>query len=133
MVKFFIPILPVAKGRPRFAKRGNFVATYTPAKTLTFEKIVAVHGRTHIAKPLECAIRLDLVFAMPIPASTSKKRAIELLNSPHTKRPDLDNLQKGVLDGLNGIAWLDDSQIYSIIASKIYSDSPGIAVTIIET
>ena len=28
---------PVGKGRPRFARRGNFVSTYTPQKTKSYE------------------------------------------------------------------------------------------------
>ena len=43
----------------------------------------------------------------------------------HTKKPDLDNMAKTVLDALNGLAYIDDSQIYSLTLFKTYSEQPG--------
>ena len=43
-----------------------------------------------------------------------------LLLESYTKKPDLDNLVKSVLDGLNGIAYVDDNQIIDIEARKEY-------------
>ena len=40
--------------------------------------------------------------------------------TPHTSRPDLDNLVKSVSDGLNGVAFRDDSQITELRAIKQY-------------
>ena len=63
---------------------------------------------------------------MPIPKSTPKSRKAAMLEKiiQHTKKPDLDNLQKAVLDALNGTAWEDDSQIVRITAEKKYTDDP---------
>ena len=36
----------------------------------------------------------------------------------HTKKPDADNLIKGVWDALDGIVWRDDTQICVVIAEK---------------
>ena len=130
MVKFFIPGNPVSKGRPKFAVRGGFARAYTPSKTRDYESIVAKYGLEAIAKPLEGPLCVDLNFALPIPASTSKKLAKTLLNTPHQKKPDLDNLIKSVTDGLNGIAYFDDSQIAELRARKIYSANPGVSVDI---
>lgn len=38
-------------------------------------------------------------------------------------RPDIDNLQKGIFDALNGVCWKDDSQIVEVLAQKVYVDS----------
>ena len=38
ILEFFIPCIPVAKGRPKFARRGKLVKTYTPAKTRHAER-----------------------------------------------------------------------------------------------
>jgi Holliday junction resolvase RusA-like endonuclease len=40
---------------------------------------------------------------------------------PKTKKPDIDNLTKAILDALNGIAWNDDAQVAQITAKKVWS------------
>lgn len=128
MVKFFIPGLPVAKQRPKFAVRGGFARAYTPAKTRDYENLVKSIAQKSILRPLEGPLCVDLVFYMPIPKSTPKGKCLE--NTPHTKRPDADNLGKLVLDALNGVAWLDDSQVFEIHIKKLYSENPRTEVKI---
>ena len=79
-------------------------------------------------KPIDCPVRVRLEYWMPIPKSYSKKRHGELIGSAHTKKPDLDNLIK-TLDALNGVVWVDDSQIVDIRAQKMYGEN---AYTVIE-
>lgn len=134
MITFFIPGNPVPKGRPRFARVGKFVKTYSPIKTKSYEEIVAQHGRIAMGdrKPLDGALVVSIEFMMPIPKATPKKLRAAFLAGciGHTKKPDLDNLQKGIFDGLNGICWVDDSQIDEITAKKRYSAEPGVLVKI---
>ena len=40
------------------------------------------------------------------------------LDSKTTLRGDIDNYVKTILDGLNGVAWKDDSQVVKITAVK---------------
>ncbi|MGE6602614.1 reverse transcriptase domain-containing protein [Lysinibacillus fusiformis] len=47
-----------------------------------------------------------------------------------TKKPDLDNLIKGIKDGCNKIIWHDDSQIVDMTVRKFYSEQPRAEVTI---
>jgi Holliday junction resolvase RusA-like endonuclease len=63
---------------------------------------------------------------MPIPKSASKKAKTAMKNreTAHIKKPDLDNMAKSVLDALNGLAYIDDSQIYSLTLFKTYSEQP---------
>jgi Holliday junction resolvase RusA-like endonuclease len=72
------------------------------------------------------AIELDLVFEMPIPASTSQKKTALMRQGiiRHTKKRDLSNMIKFVEDCANGILWHDDSQIDKIKACKEYSIDP---------
>jgi Holliday junction resolvase RusA-like endonuclease len=35
-------------------------------------------------------------------------------------KPDVDNLAKAILDALNGVAYEDDSQVYSLEVQKWY-------------
>jgi Holliday junction resolvase RusA-like endonuclease len=40
MVTFKVEGNPVGKQRARYVKRGNFVQTYTPEKTRTYESLI---------------------------------------------------------------------------------------------
>ena len=41
-VTFTVPGTPVGKGRPKFARRGNFTVAYTPEKTASYENLVKI-------------------------------------------------------------------------------------------
>lgn len=80
-----------------------------------------MEGRALLAGPLAVEVRAFVA----IPKSLNKAKtaaAIEGVLRPVT-RPDVDNYSK-TIDGLNGIAWTDDSQIVSLLATKHYSDRP---------
>jgi Holliday junction resolvase RusA-like endonuclease len=72
---------------------------------------------------------VDIFFAFTVPKSRAKKKT--QAQQYKDTRPDIDNLIKAVLDGLNmaGI-WRDDAQIAILRASKTWSDSPRTVVTI---
>lgn len=135
MIEFVIPGVPVAKGRPRFARRGNFVATFTPEKTATYETLVSWHAHQAMngAIPLSGPVRVHIIATMPIPASATKKAraAISTGNHRHTKRPDLDNICKAITDGMNAIVYADDSQICAIGAEKVYGEAVGVSVRVV--
>ena len=127
--------IPVGKGRPRFYRRGKFMGTYTPDKTRNYEENFlsqALKFKPEI--PLESDLSVSLIFFFPIPASFSKAKKI-LANSEMlfvSKKPDIDNLIKSVLDPLNGIFYNDDKQVVKVTAEKRYSMIPRIAVKIEE-
>lgn len=103
---------PVPKARPRLTTSG---IAYTPKKTREYEAYLAKCARLMWRnKPLSKAIRLKVEFVIKRPKSVSAKKRPD-----HTVKPDLDNLIK-CLDSFNKILWLDDSQIISIEARKIY-------------
>lgn len=78
----------------------------------------------------EGPVTLDLVATFVPPASWPKwKRERALAGEwPHLSRPDVDNLVKLVKDGLNGAAWLDDSQVTNVSGSKQYGSTPRTTV-----
>lgn len=121
VTNFIINGVPVAKGRPRMGKWG----TYTPKKTVDAEKKVVEAYLEEVKEPpiSEHPLKIDMTFLFPIPKSyTKKQRAeIEKMNFIHTKRPDRDNLEKLVLDALNGVAYKDDSQVYTGETTKKYT------------
>ena len=120
---------PVAKGRPRFAMVNGKPITFTPSKTRNFEAVVSLIARQQAPEtPLEGPLAVDIFFAFTVPKSRAKKKA---QGTYKDTRPDLDNLIKAVLDGLNtaGI-WRDDAQIATLSASKVWSDNPRTVVTV---
>ncbi len=136
MLQFHIDGDPVPKGRPKFSSRGGFVKTYTPKKTSDYENIVraaaqAAMGQTDL---LETPLGVYLYIRLSIPQSHSKKRKEACLSGAEKpiKKPDIDNLAKSVLDGLNGVVWKDDSQIVSLHVTKVYASGTGVDVLIKE-
>ncbi|MFK3741419.1 RusA family crossover junction endodeoxyribonuclease [Massilia sp. TN1-12] len=136
MIEFIVPGQPVAKGRPRFARRGKGVVAYTPAKTAAYEALVreaatvAMSGRPPAAGPLKLVLSLTL----QVPLTWSKKRRALAIDGHirATKKPDADNVLKGLKDGCNGIVWIDDAQVVCIELTKAYGSQPHAAVRILE-
>lgn len=123
MIEFTIYGKPVPKGRPRFARRGKYIQTYTPKTSLDYEEKVR-QGYLSISNEMfqECALKLVLEAYFEVPPSLSKKKKEKLLETKyHMKRPDLDNIIKSVCDGLNGTAYKDDNQIVALEAIKCYT------------
>ena len=132
---FHVDINPVPKGRPRFSKVGGFMRSYTPKKTSDYETEVRTQAQAVMTRePLETPLAVYLYFRLPIPRSHSKKRQEACLTGSERpiKKPDIDNLAKSVLDGLNGVVWHDDSQIVSLHLTKVYARNPGIDLLIRE-
>ena len=135
IVNFEVPGDPVPKGRPRFARRGTFVQTYTDFKTIEYETIVATKARMAIgsSEPLKGHLTVYLYLRYAVPASYSKKRVEACLNGlEYPKRVDLDNCYKSITDAMNGIVYVDDSQFVEAHILKCYSLEPGANVMIQE-
>ena len=137
MIQIFFTVPQVSgKGRPRFARQGTFVKTYTDAKTLTYEKSIQTYAKQAMGStsPLIGAVAAYLHIGIPIPPSYSKTRqkaCIEGLERP-TKKPDIDNIVKAILDGMNGVVYLDDKQVVDLHLTKVYSSKEGIDIMVKE-
>lgn len=89
----------------------------------------AGHGK--VEKGIAIGLRCEFVFDRPDGHSGTGRNAGVLKESARHKRPtsgklggDLDNLVKLVKDGLNNVAYYDDSQVAELQATKRYVD-PG--------
>lgn len=126
---------PQGKERPRVVHSKNSrVIAFTPQKTIDYEELVKLeylckYGRN---KPFKGAVSVEVVAVYEIPKSTTKKRRVLMLNDevkPLVK-PDIDNVLKIVLDGLNGIAYEDDKQVTESYVRKEYGKVPKVKVRI---
>jgi len=78
--------------------------------------------------PIKGAIAIQIGFFLPRPLShygTGKNAGVLKANAPEypTHAPDLDKLERAILDGCTDAGtWLDDAQVVDIISAKRYAD-----------
>jgi len=134
----FVSGEPVAQGRPRFTTISGHARAVDPAKSREYKQIVSVMARQKMGElglsPMEGPLKLQIhVFRIP-PKSMGKKKGAEAcaFSRGITTKPDLDNYIKLVSDALNGVVFVDDSQVVAIEADKRFSATPGMVITVME-
>lgn len=122
-VNFTVLGKPKGKQRPRLCKiKGRNIA-YTPKQTIEYEKLVKA-SYTTVSKVF---FEKDIPLEINITAFFNGKFSY---NEWITKKPDADNVIKIILDGLNKVAYHDDSQVCKIYFEKKYSELPRVEVKI---
>lgn len=118
----------VPKARPRFSKYGH---VYTTPKTRAYEKIVKTTAIDNNVPCITTALKIKIMVYKSIPKSFNKekRRLAESGKILPVVKPDVDNYVKAVLDGLNGILFLDDKLICDLSVGKRYSNYPRVEVT----
>lgn len=121
-LKFAVMGEPIGKGRPRFTRTGR---VYTPTKTMEYENRIKQAAwsamKRQSLEPTEKSVHLELAAYFPIPKSWTKKKKDQAINGVlKPNKPDIDNILKAVLDGCNKIVYIDDAQVYSTRAKKLY-------------
>lgn len=102
MIRFTIPGRPVPA--VRMTQRGKFVRKYA--------------GR-YLAYKNQVGWAAKAAGVQPIPKGTEVEVKIKVyMRRTPGRQPDLDNIQKGILDGLNGFGYEDDRQITRLTIEK---------------
>lgn len=129
-IQLVIPGEPQGKGRPRLGK--GF--TFTPKKTVEYENWIKMCFVQSKQEKLNGQIEAIIKAYYGIPNSMTKKDREKVKNGVlrPTKKPDLDNICKAVLDSLNELAYKDDSQIVHLIMWKEYSNEPRVEIELRE-
>ena len=129
-LEFFVDTRPIAKQSFRMGKRGG----YQPKRVTDFKKLARTIANNAAKKngwdKYDGALCLELVFGFLCPKSA--KNDDKMCDRWHTKRPDLDNIEKSITDALCDLM-VDDSQICMKTSRKIilkYGDQEGIWVTL---
>lgn len=132
--EFEVPGKVIGKGRPRLNTYTGSV--YTPTKTKDYETLVEQYFLLKYPKfkILEGRLKVSIVAYFEIPKSTKKSDVGEMLenNISPTKKPDIDNVVKVVLDSMNKFAFRDDTQITKLEVEKVYSLEEKIFIKIEE-
>lgn len=113
---------PVPQPRARITTRGGFGHAYTPGnhKIHAYRAAIAAAAKQAGATPTDEApitLVVDLVFSRP--KSHFSKSGVKP-DAPKLPRPDCSNVLKGIEDALNGVAWVDDSQVGRVVVEKTY-------------
>ena len=132
--EFEVPGKITGKGRPRINSYTGIV--YTPTKTKDYESLVEQYFLIKYPrfKMLENRVQVNIIAYFSVPKSTKKSDAEAMLKneiSP-TKKPDIDNIVKIVLDAMNKFAFKDDTQITKLNVEKKYGAEEKICIRIEE-
>ena len=113
-----LPIDPIAK--PRMTQRDRWKKRPVVLRYRAFCDEVRLRLQDYSFPPAGAHV----TFFIPMPKSWSKKKKREHYMKPHQQKPDVDNLEKALLDAL----FEDDSHIYDIRASKYWANEGLITI-----
>ena len=125
---------PVAKGRGRVGLVHGRPMIFTPKNTRVWEKDARTVARQVMGPddPLQGSIQIIVRAVFPIAASwPTWKREMALAGTlAHTSKPDGDNVLKAMKDALNGVVYLDDSQVTKGAYIKEFGDRPMVRAVV---
>jgi len=113
-----IPGKPVGKERPRFNR--NTGAVYTPKRTREYEGRVA-----------ESAMLFDVTLMRDVQLLVYWGVGATKAGPPPKRIPDVDNVLKSIMDGLEGVAYESDSEVYEARIQRHATKYGGDSITIL--
>lgn len=115
---------PRPQPRPRFSANGH---AYNPPTANEWKKLIKAAAIKVLPKErLEGPIELRATFLFPRPKCHYLRGELRSdAPSRHVQVPDLDNLEKALMDALSDIGfWRDDCLVCSKLTDKWFSDPP---------
>lgn len=130
-IRFIVPSKPKGKERPRLTKNGGI---YTPKITKKYEELVGIMYRSAGGREIDAKVpvrvHISAIYQMPKNSNKAMRDLMHEAKLLPVGKPDIDNVVKIVLDGLNKVAWHDDAQVVSVLAEKEYGDEQCVIVTV---
>jgi len=140
VASFFAPGIPQPQGSKTAVMRGDRPVVIEgrrgPARQQFHSWRAAV---AHHAMHARGAGGLDLGplaigarFVFPRPKGHFGKNGVRdrFVSACKTGRPDLDKLERALLDALTGVLFVDDSQVVAIHSAKVFGELPGVEVNV---
>ena len=127
----FVPGKPAPQGSKRHVGRGILIESskaVKPWRQDIREALIDEAGQPQ--RRFDGAVHVTLDFVLPRPLATPKRRTPEA-----TKKPDLDKLERAVLDAISSAGvWPDDSYVVRMSSSKRLAEldeTPGCLIRIV--
>jgi len=126
---------PLAKQSMKFTKGG---VRYQPKQvTQNAENIKSqvISQLPESFKIIANPVVVDAIFIFPPLKSFNKKMKQHIDNGGYiikSTKPDLDNLEKAINDALEGIVFLNDSQVCKVRKLKYYGNTPQVRIRVTE-
>ena len=121
---------PLKKWRNRVAEEASVHYFSEPVHSASEFPSEPVHSASepvhYFSEPFTKCVRVSLIFRLKRPKShyrTGKFSGVlkeEHIATRHGKRPDVDKLARAVLDGLTGVVFVDDSQVFDLSVLKTW-------------
>ena len=120
MISFFVDGLPITQGSMKVIN--GRIIHHKGSELAAWRSAIALTARQHGARPTTDPVYIHIKFYLPKPRTVKRQYP--------TAKNDLDKLCRSVLDGLTSIAYVDDSQVVSIVAQKAYGERVGADISI---
>jgi Holliday junction resolvase RusA-like endonuclease len=119
--------LPVAQVRHSISIRNGKPKAFYKSKKFKDGKNLALNSirlqhwsnSDNIFVPKDIPVSLKILYSFPRPLRLKKNNS-EPGFIPHTKKPDIDNLDKLYIDALAEVVLNDDNQVYALESKKVY-------------
>lgn len=112
-LNFFVPGNPAPQGSKRHVGRGILVESSKAVGPWRERVALAAHNAMAGGRLIDGAVGVVLGFVLPRPKSAPKTRTPLAV-----KRPDVDKLERAVLDAITGVVIVDDSLVVDLRGSK---------------
>jgi Holliday junction resolvase RusA-like endonuclease len=135
--QILIKIKPKPTPRPRVKtiyKNGKGInCTYYPPEYQQYKDELCLILKQLKVNPKDYTT-LNVTFGIPYPITVKGGKKARIEGKIHIQKPDLDNLTKGMKDALtqSGTLLTDDSTICFLHASKLWTNSEGYIIFLLE-
>ena len=134
MIRVKLDIVPptaTAQQKGVFVRNGH-AHFFTKQKVRDAEDFLAALLAPHApAEPLRGPVYFQARWCFPYRKSEPKRVTAAGREIAHTVRPDLDNLEKALLDVLTRLRFYeDDSQIFTKSTAKVWGPKPYLAIAL---
>ena len=109
-------------GKPRMTQRDKWAKRACVERYYSFKDIIRLEAKK---QKFELSNSFKVSFFVPMPKSWNKFKKAQMNFAHHQQKPDIDNMLKALMDSLLE----DDSKVYEVTMSKIWSYEGRILVT----